>query len=243
MTHIGHAQGWGQMDFYPGGYAEYCLGWADLLHPIPDHVSFTEAAMADILCVAVHVNGRAPIYEGANVLCIGGGPAGLSIAQIAKIKGAKNIFISDPSPLARRVIEQYNDFIVFDPTEHAVVNVIKDSVGDEKCAAIFDSVGAAETMKMGLSLLEESGTYVNLAVRKIPVQFDAMALGSERTLTTSSNAFYRDLEEAFTLLKSGALNVMPWITHRFPLEEYDKAFDLLLQSPKAAYKVVFEPWS
>ena len=32
--HMGHAQGWGQMDYYLGAYAEYCLGWADLLFPI-----------------------------------------------------------------------------------------------------------------------------------------------------------------------------------------------------------------
>jgi hypothetical protein len=31
---MGHAQGWGQMDYYLGAYAEYCLGWADLLFPI-----------------------------------------------------------------------------------------------------------------------------------------------------------------------------------------------------------------
>ncbi len=110
MIHIGHAQGWGEMDYYPGAYAEYCLGWADLLHQIPDHVSFPEAAMSDILCVAVHVVGRANIYDGAAVLCIGGGPAGLSIAQVAKTQGAGNIFISDPSPVARSVISQYNDF-------------------------------------------------------------------------------------------------------------------------------------
>ncbi len=29
------------------------------------------------------------------------------------------------------------------------------------------------------------------------------------------------------------------ITHRFPLEEFQQAFDLLLRDPKEAYKVVF----
>ena len=107
MIHMGHAQGWGEMDFYPGAYAEYCLGWAGLLHGIPDHISYAEASMADILCVAVHVVGRTNIYEESNILCFGGGPAGLSIAQLARIKGARNIFISDPSPLAREVIAKY----------------------------------------------------------------------------------------------------------------------------------------
>lgn len=243
MIHMGHAQGWGNMDFYPGAYAQYCLGWANLLHPIPDHVSYAEAAMADILCVALHVVGRTNIYEGANVLCFGGGPAGLSIAQVAKIKGAKNIFIAEPSKVAQDVIAKYDDFIIIDPNTERVSDVMKKHIGDQKCTAIFDSVGSNEQINIGLSLLEEKGTYVNMAVHDEPLEFNAQLLGSERTITTSSNAFYKDVNMAYELLKNDTLNVVPWITHRFPLEEYDKAFDLLLQSPKAAYKVIFEPWT
>lgn len=242
MIHMGHAQGWGEMDFYPGAYAEYCLGWADLLHPIPDHVSFAEAAMADILCVAVHVVGRTNIYEGANVLCFGGGPAGLSIAQVAKTMGAKNIFISDPSPLARKVAGTFEEFIIIDPNREDVSQVIQEHIGDEKCIAIFDSVGSREQIVSGFTLLEEQGTYVNMAVHDVPLEINAKLLGSERTITTSSNAFYKDVKKAYRLIESGIIDVKPWITHQLPLEEYEKAFELLLRNPKAAYKVVFEPW-
>jgi len=242
MIHIGHAQGWEKMAFFPGAYAEYCLGWADLLHPISDHLSYPEAAMADILCVAVHVVGRTCIYEGANILCIGGGPAGLSIAQVAKSKGAGNIFVSDPSPFARQVIGHFKEFTVIDPGVQKVEEVLRDTIGAQKCAAIFDSVGSNDTINLALPLLEESGTYVNLAVHQTPMNINAAMLGSERTITTSSNAFYRDLIEAYRLLNSGEIDVKPWITHKFPLEDYQEAFRLLLKSPKEAYKVVFEPW-
>ena len=243
MIHIGHAQGWGKMDFYPGAYAEYCLGWADLLHPIPDHVSFAEAAMADILCVAVHVSGRAGIYKGANILCIGGGPAGLSTAQVARATGAGEVCILEISPLARNVIGKCSDFLAIDPSVVNVPECLAESMGDSRFTAIFDSVGTTETIEAAIPLLEEGGTYVNLAVHSTPLNIDALGLGSERTITTSSNAYYSDLEKAFELLNSGSINVQPWITHRFQLEDFLPAFDLLLQSPKAGYKVVFEPWS
>jgi threonine dehydrogenase-like Zn-dependent dehydrogenase len=241
MIHIGHAQGWGKMNYYPGAYAEYCLGWADLLHPIPDFITYAEAAMADILCVAVHVVGRTRIYDGANVLCIGGGPAGLSIAQVAKVFGAGKIVLSDPSPIARQVIGKFTAFTVADPGKGDISNQIEEIAGDNKFVAIFDSVGSSETINMALSLLEESGTYVNLVVHEAPVNFDMRALGSERTITTSSNAYYKDLIKAFELINSGVVDVKPWITNRFPLENFQDAFDLLLQNPKQAYKVVFEP--
>jgi threonine dehydrogenase-like Zn-dependent dehydrogenase len=92
-----------------------------------------------------------------------------------------------------------------------------------------------------LPLLEESGTYVNLAVRSTPWKLDAVVLASERTITTSSNAFYEDVREAYELIFSGQVRVSPMITHCLPLEEHQQAYDLLLRVPKQAYKVVFTP--
>jgi (R,R)-butanediol dehydrogenase/meso-butanediol dehydrogenase/diacetyl reductase len=230
------------MEFYPGAYAEYCLGWADLLHPISPKVSFAEAAMADIVCVAVHAFGRTAIYEGSNIFCIGGGPLGLGIAIVAKASGAGEVFVSDPSPIARNVISQYPDLTPLDPTEVDVKRFITENVSHPQCAAIFDSVGTEETMKLAIPLLEEGGTYVNLAIHSAPLNIDALCLGSERTISTSSNAFYSDLEKSFEMLNSGVIDVLPWITHRFPLEGFADAFEKLLSSPKMGYKVVFEPF-
>jgi len=234
-AHIGHAQGWGEMDFCPGAYAEYCLAWADVLHPMAEHVSFEQEAMRDILGVAVHATGRAHVRTGDDVLCIGGGPAGLCIAQVALARGAARVFISDPSSIARQMIGQFESLVCIDPTTQRLADVL----GDTRCTAIFDSVGSAGTMNEALSLLAEAGTYVNLAVHDIPVHMNALNLGSERVMTTSSNALYRDEREAHSLIESGTVNVGSLITHRFPLEEFQQAFDLLLRDPKEAYKVVF----
>jgi threonine dehydrogenase-like Zn-dependent dehydrogenase len=233
-AHIGHAQGWGEMDFCPGAYAEYCLAWADVLHPMADHVSFEQEAMRDILGVAVHAIGRADVRTGDHVLCIGGGPAGLSMAQVAMARGVDRVFVSDPSPIAQRVIDQFESLVGIDPAAQQLADVL----GDVRCTAILDSVGSAETMRDALSLLAEAGTYVNLAVHDAPVQVNALDLGSERVVTTSSNALYRDEREAHGLIESGVVNVGSMITHRFPLEEFQQAFDLLLRDPKEAYKVV-----
>ena len=235
-VHIGHAQGWGLVDFYPGAYAEYCLAWGDLLHLMPDHVAFEEEAMRDILGVAVHAAGRGGLHEGAVVLCIGGGPLGLCLAQVARSRGAERVFVSDPSQLARDVAGRFEGLVCLDPE----VQPVSEALQGRRCTAIFDTVGTAETMEAALPLLAEAGTYVNLAVHDVPVTLNAARLGSERTITTSSNALYRDEREAHELIGSGTVDVRPMITHRFPLEDFSKAFELLLSVPKEAYKVVFQ---
>lgn len=235
-VHTGHAQGWDEMEFYPGAYAEYCPAWGDLVYPIPEGISFQEAAMADIFGVAVHAAGRTKIPKGAPVLCIGGGPVGLSIAQVARVRGAGKVFVAEMSPAAQRVLSQF-DVTVIDP--ESVREELAAHLGRPEVAIVYDSVGTAETFTEAILLLEASGVYVNLAVHAASLAFNATQLGSERTVTTSSNAYYDDVREAYELIYSRQVQAGPMITHCLPLTEYQRAFDLLLSTPKQAYKVVF----
>ena len=239
--HMGHAQGWGEMDYYPGAYAEYCLGWADLLYPIPDPVSFEEAAMADVVCVAVHAV-RRPAVLGDEVLCIGGGPVGLSIAQVARARGARRVFVSEPSLSAQAVLRCFDYINVIDPSAVSLADGLARG-GVRRVLSVFDTVGSGPIIAEAASLLAERGTYVNLAVHDAPVALNAAALGSERTLTSSSNAFYSDVREAYDLICSGRVNVKPMITHRIPLKDCALGFELLRRSPKEAFKVVLCPGS
>jgi threonine dehydrogenase-like Zn-dependent dehydrogenase len=82
---------------------------------------------------------------------------------------------------------------------------------------------------------------VNLAVHDASLPVSAALLGSEKTITTSSNAYYDDVREAYDLIFSRQVQAGPMISHCFTLSEHKQAFDLLLASPKQAYKVVFTP--
>jgi (R,R)-butanediol dehydrogenase/meso-butanediol dehydrogenase/diacetyl reductase len=215
------------MDYYPGAYAEYCLGWGDLLYELPDEVAFAEAALADVLCVGVHAAGRADAGRGPMAV-IGGGPIGLSVALAAHARGVEEIHVIEPSPVARGVLARYP--------------FLRDSPPAPGSArAVYDTVGTSETLTHGLALLAPSGTLVNVAVHDAPLHWNALALGSEKTVTSSSNAFYRDVEEAYALIAARRVDLAPMITHRLRLEDYALAFELLLSAPKQAYKVVLEP--
>ncbi|MBM3188000.1 MAG: zinc-binding dehydrogenase, partial [Chloroflexi bacterium] len=161
-------------------------------------------------------------------------------AQVARVRGAAHVLVSDTSPLARSIIAQHKGLVAMDPSGQRATGVLQDLAGRSSFQAIFDSVGTVETMTEALGLLAEAGTYVNLAVHDLTLPLNVERLGSERTVTTSSNAYYRDEREAHALIASGAVDVRTMITHRFPLEDYQQAFDLLLRASREAYKVVFE---
>ena len=239
--HLGHAQGWGTLDFYPGAYSQYTLAWGDLCYPMPDTMSFAEAGMADILCVGVHASGRAGIQPGSSALCIGGGPAGVAIALVALVRGAEKVYVSDPSAICRKVAGQYPGLVPINPTTEDVAGLVREQAGESGVAAVFDSVGTAPTFSLGLSLLQPSGCYVNIAVHDEMANVNLAALGTERRATTSSNATNSDVVTAYEYIYGGKVDVKPWLTHRFPLSEFTEAFRLLLADEKQAFKAILVP--
>lgn len=78
-----------------GAFVQYIKHREDFVFPIPDHVSFEEAAMAEPLSVGIHALNRAGFQPGGEVAIIGMGPVGLLAVAAAKAFGASRILVSD----------------------------------------------------------------------------------------------------------------------------------------------------
>jgi L-iditol 2-dehydrogenase len=64
------------------------------------------------------VNGqrRSDIRAGSNVLIMGGGPIGLFHLQLARLSGADNVIVSEPSAVRRAHAERLGATAAVDPT-------------------------------------------------------------------------------------------------------------------------------
>ena len=239
--HMGHGQGWGRREYYPGAYAQYCLAWANLVYPLAENISSEESAMLDILAVGLHVARRGNIRPGSAILCLGCGPAGNAIMQSAKCLGAGKTIISDISPLALKIAEECGADVVIDASKEEIKEQVLKETKGKGVSAVYDSIGTEQSLQLGLELLEEGGTLVNMAVHSGDIKFPALNLSGERRICTSSNFRISEFQTALDYLASGRYKVKPWITHRFSLDEVQKAFDLLLSEKKQAFKVVLIP--
>jgi threonine dehydrogenase-like Zn-dependent dehydrogenase len=48
-------------------------------------------------------------------------------------------------------------------------------------------------------------------------------------------------EQALRIIESGKLDVRPLVTHTLPLQEFERAFDLLSNRPEPVVKVMLKP--
>jgi threonine dehydrogenase-like Zn-dependent dehydrogenase len=224
-VHLGHGQGWGKQDFYPGAYAEYVPAWAESCFVIPDALTYEETAMMDILAVCVHVAHQGDIQPGRSVLMMGAGPAGNGIAQAARNLGASRVVITDIADAALAAARKQGIDVVVDVRGKGPSRLADElsSLAPEGFGSVFDSIGTGDSFDLGLKLLGKSGTLVNMAVhdREIPVNF--LHLGSERRITTSCNFAAGDYPLALSWLESGRFRVRNWLTE-IKLEDVPRTF-------------------
>jgi len=153
--HLGHGAGWGQRDYYPGGMAERCGWFADFCVPLPDEVSFEEAALLDVAGVGVHAARIAQVRDDMTAMLLGCGPVGNAIAQASLALGAKAVFAADLYDVAVEQARQAG-CTAFDGSEDYPA-VVMDATGGTGCDAVFDTVGTQESFDCALGLLAEGG--------------------------------------------------------------------------------------
>jgi L-iditol 2-dehydrogenase len=224
-VHMGHGQGWGKREFYPGAYAEYVPAWGRGCYEVPEGIGAGEAAMMDILAVCVHVAVQGEIRPGRPVLMMGAGPAGNGIAQAARVLGAGRVVVTDIEDRALELAGRSGFDHVVDARAKPAADLAAElrAIAPDGFGTVFDSVGGRDSFDLGLGLLGKKGTLVNMAVHDLDIPVNFMRLGSERRLTTSSNFATGDYPVALSWLAGGRFKVKDWLTE-VRLEDIPRLF-------------------
>lgn len=150
-VHLGHGQGWGEQDYFPGAYADYVPAWGASCFELPGSVHVDHAALLDILAVAVHVANTGCIQHGKSVLCLGAGPAGNAIGQAALAMGAKRVIYIDRSLSRIELIESQGNCLVMDATK-----IIKSSQFPEVSFGDTDDILSGKSIGIAINSITES---------------------------------------------------------------------------------------
>jgi len=240
--HVGHDGRWKDIEYPPGGYSEYMRIWADKAQPIPENMTYEEATQLDGLAVAVHACKVANISPGDSVLVIGTSAIGLMLLQVAKARGATTVISVDTWDLPLKLANELGADHVLDARRVEVVEEVRRITNGIGVNACFDTVGKAQTAKEGLRSLAGTGRLAILAITDTEIQLNLTDLSRERMMTSSANNQYEDYTIALDLLANRRVRVKPFITHIMRLDDFKRAFDMLLEKEQHnAIKIVLKP--
>ncbi len=229
-----------------GAFAEFLAMPERQVYRIPEHFSYEEAAVLEPTTVGVHVVKRAQIAPGDSVVILGAGPIALQIAQVARRRGAGYILMTDVLDyrldLARKLVA---DYVINSGREDPLplVNQVTDGEGAD---VVIEVVGASKTILQAVDLVRVGGRILiaGLSVERFvtePPTFWMRQLFKEVTVETSRSYGAGDWVAAIRLASRGDINCKALVTHKFPLEDAARAYEVADKKLENSIKVLFTP--
>ena len=227
-----------------GGLAQYAAVPANRLVPIPDQMSFTDAAAFQIAYGTSHLalDHRAHLQPGETILILGAaGGVGLTAVQIAKHMGARVIACArGPDKLAIATASGADQVINSDtPDLKAVfkalggVDVVYDPVGGP---AFHAALSACRPEARILTIGFASGDVPKIAANLLLVKnLTVMGLYWGGYLKFAPQVLTDSLTALFQWYETGGLR--PHISHCLPFDRYPEGLELL-RTRAATGKVV-----
>jgi threonine dehydrogenase-like Zn-dependent dehydrogenase len=247
-----------------GGYAPYLAAHESQWFPIPDGVGFEPAVLADPFSVSLHGILKAPPAAGDQVVVYGCGTLGLlTVAILRKFYPEVTVIALARYPhqqqMAMRLGAQHV-LLAAPPLE--IIETVAGLTGAKVhrpwhgkpmlmrgVRAIYDTVGSRETIEVGVRILQPHGKLVVTGVAN-PARFEWTPLYFKEIEIVGSNAFGLEnfqgmhlyaMQIFLQLLDRQQLDLAPFITHHFRLEQYQQAMLTAHNKPRnAAIKVVFD---
>lgn len=215
-----------------GCFADFVKLPANLIHKIPENVSFEEAALMEPLAVATHaVANRCGINKGDAVVVFGAGAIGLLAAQVAVTEGAGNVLLVGTSK------DEKNRFKCAQKLGLETLNIEKENL-TEKVMSLTDSMGvdvvieasgSPAAIKAGLGLLKKTGRMAISGITgkdEIPINWDSL-ISKGASLFFCYSSVNKDWQKGLNYLADKKVSTLPLITHRFELGQWQEAFETI----------------
>jgi L-iditol 2-dehydrogenase len=195
--------------------------------PITPAMSFEQGALSEPLAIALYAVERTMDAPGAKAAILGAGPIGMSVYAVLKSKNAGAIYMTDA--IEERVTFAKSQGAAWCGNVHTVDPVPEISRLEPLLLdAVYECCGKPEALQQAIALLKPGGV---LAIVGIP-EIDCCILplhALRRKEITIKNIRRQNgcTRKAIDLLGNKTISLDALVTHRFPLERIQEAFDLV----------------
>ena len=211
-----------------GSMSEYIAVDEKYLIPFASTLSFNAAAMTEPLAVAyrsVYKISDQEISDADYCMVIGAGTIGLLAVALLKLRGARNIIVSDATDFRLQTARMMQADHTINSREVDFLESVKKITHGKMCDFAIEAVGIAATAANSLDCLRIGGTalWVGLAQNMVEVNMQKIVTTE---LTIKGNYIYDfpGFQASLKLLEEKKIDISPLMTNVYPLSEGVKAF-------------------
>jgi threonine dehydrogenase-like Zn-dependent dehydrogenase len=225
------------------GYAEKVLVQVERLFPLADNIPFQQAMAEPIACTTNAVR-RTNLHYGDTIAIIGVGFMGLILLQQIKLAFPQRLIAIDRRPQMLDLAASLGADMTFNADEADVADEINAITNGRGLDVVFEVGGSEATLNMTAALCRMEGKIVIFGFHPGARKINDLGWWNWMAFDII-NAHFRDLDTilhgarvGMNQLNDGKINMSPLITHTFPLEEIEAAFQAALNKPKGFVKAV-----
>ncbi len=216
------------------------------LAAVPDELSDEQVLMCpDIMSTGLSGAERANIRIGDTVAVFAQGPIGLCATAGAKLSGATTVIgvdrLANRLDIARRMGADH----VIDSSHKDPVEEIMRLTGGRGVDVAIEALGTQATFEACMRVLRPGGTLSSLGVYStdltIPQGAFAAGLGDHQIVTSLCPGGKERMRRLMAVIQSGRVDLSPMVTHRFKLDDIEKAYELFGHQRDGVLKVAITP--
>lgn len=216
-----------------GGFAEYLVVPVWNLVLFDDSVPYATAALCEPSAVSLHAVNIAKIKNGEKVAIVGTGTIGFLVAAFAKNLTDRVVICGRSEN--KLVYARKLGFETINLTSENYREVMKSLVGEEGFDVVFEAVGSNATIESAVDLAGNFGRVIMLGNPKKDLKMDKNVywsiLRKQKQIMGSWNSNYNsrvnDWAVVMEWMKNSSFDFGELITHRFSMDDYEKAFQLI----------------
>lgn len=228
----------------PGGFAEYVLVPKTLVengaYRLPDTISYDQSTFIEPLACVVRAQRLAGVQQGQTVMVFGCGMSGLLHVKLAKAKNCQ-VIATDVNVRRLKLAAGLGADITLDAAENVVERLV--AANDQKADVVIVCTSAVSAVDQAWQCADKGGVIVFFAVpgpdKRITLPINDFWT-KEIQILTSYYCGPPDIVDAIELIETGAIKVDDMITHKLPLKDITRGFQLVLDG-KESIKVIIKP--
>jgi len=210
-----------------GAFSQYLVIPAFNAFKIPDCISDDLASIFDPLGNAVHTALSFDLV-GEDVLITGAGPIGIMAAAIAKHAGARHVVITDINEYRLELAEKMGVTRAVNVAKHKLEGVMEELGMTEGFDVGLEMSGAPVAFNSMLENMTHGGKVALLGIPPSDMKVDWTKIIFKGLII--KGVYGREMFETWykmgSIIQSG-LDLTPMITHTYPIEEFQKGFDMM----------------
>jgi 2-desacetyl-2-hydroxyethyl bacteriochlorophyllide A dehydrogenase len=223
---------------YNGAMADYVIAPVKKIMPLPDHVSFNEAAMAEPLSISLRATKHVKDIAGKTVAVFGTGPIGLLAIQCLRAREAARIIAIDVVDRRLQMAKECGATHVVNSAKEDLYKIIADLTDEGGVDVVFDAAGIDQTVNSGIEIVRCGGTVVWIGLAMPELKLDYKHAVCKEITFQCSYMYTTEMEEGIELIASGKMDVAKIITGVNPMSEGAKHFELIAQGKSEDIKII-----